>query len=135
MGSRFEVIWVLNLKRFEMENKLPVVVLSGFLGSGKTTLIKSLLSEQNSWKIALIVNDMGEINVDANLIGNGTAKIVRQEEHLVEIEQRVHLLYTSRRSPDRSAKNRRSPTIRLSFNRVFWNFRAHACCGNIPFSR
>lgn len=65
--------------------KLPVVVLSGFLGAGKTTLLQQLLSKQNSYKIALIVNDMNEINVDANLLGNGTAKVIRQEEHLIEM--------------------------------------------------
>lgn len=65
--------------------KLPVIVLSGFLGAGKTTLLQKLLSKQNSYKIALIVNDMSEINVDANLLGSGTAKIIRQEEHIIEM--------------------------------------------------
>lgn len=65
--------------------KLPVIVLSGFLGAGKTTLLQKLLSTQNSYKIALIVNDMSEINIDANLLGSGTAKIIRQEEHIIEM--------------------------------------------------
>lgn len=54
---------------FEKEKK-PVTILTGYLGSGKTTVLNELLKYRGSEKIAVIVNDMGSINIDASLIKN-----------------------------------------------------------------
>ncbi|MBM7601459.1 G3E family GTPase [Virgibacillus halotolerans] len=66
-----------------MSKKIPVTVLSGFLGAGKTSLLNHLLQNQQGLKIAIIVNDMSEINVDAKLIKEGG--FVRTEENMVEM--------------------------------------------------
>ncbi|UOQ48788.1 GTP-binding protein [Gracilibacillus caseinilyticus] len=66
-----------------MSKKIPVTVLSGFLGAGKTTLLYHLLKNQQGLKIAIVVNDMSEINIDAKLVNNG--RFVRTKENLVEI--------------------------------------------------
>ena len=54
-----------------MKKSIPITILTGYLGSGKTTLLNHILNNQDGYKIAVIVNDIGEVNIDASLIQKG----------------------------------------------------------------
>ena len=69
----------------QASERLPVTVLSGFLGAGKTTVLNQILNNRQDLKVAVIVNDMLEVNIDADLIRAGQASLQRTDEQLVEM--------------------------------------------------
>ena len=67
-----------------MKEEIPVLLLTGYLGSGKTTLLNRILNNKRGIKFAVIVNDIGEVNIDANLIEKGGI-VNEQDDSLVAL--------------------------------------------------
>ena len=68
-----------------MKQEIPVLLLTGYLGSGKTTLLNRILSNERGIKFAVIVNDIGEVNIDADLIQQGGI-VNQQDDSLVALQ-------------------------------------------------
>ena len=67
------------------KHNIPVLLLTGYLGSGKTTLVNNILSNQEGIKFAVIVNDIGEVNIDADLIEKGGV-VGQKDDSLVALQ-------------------------------------------------
>ena len=68
-----------------VKKETPVLLLTGYLGSGKTTLLNRILSNKKGIRFAVIVNDIGEVNIDANLIEKGGV-VDQKDESLVALQ-------------------------------------------------
>jgi G3E family GTPase len=77
----------ITLKNFNMNEKkeVPVLLLTGYLGSGKTTLLNKILANEKGIKFAVIVNDIGEVNIDAALIEKGGV-VGQKDDSLVSLQ-------------------------------------------------
>ena len=68
-----------------MKQEVPVLLLTGYLGSGKTTLLNRILKNEKGIKFAVIVNDIGEVNIDADMIQQGGV-VGQQDDSLVALQ-------------------------------------------------
>ena len=108
------------------KKEVPVLLLTGYLGSGKTTLLNKILANEKGIKFAVIVNDIGEVNIDAALIEKGGV-VGQKDDSLVSLEW-LHLLHIED-GPGRTAQgNRRHEAFRLHCHRGFRNLRACSYC-------
>lgn len=68
------------------DNRIPVTLLTGYLGAGKTTLMNYILNNQTGYKVAVIVNDIGEVNIDASLIEKGAGIVEEDKDSIVPLQ-------------------------------------------------
>ena len=95
-----------------MEQRItPITLLTGYLGAGKTTLMNSILTNQEGYKVAVIVNDIGEVNIDAKLIAEDGFIKEEDKGNVVPLSNRMHLLYFKRRFNESNSRNFKNKQI------------------------
>ncbi len=73
------------MKSLKRDKRVPVSLITGYLGAGKTTVLNPVLANQGGYKVAIIVNDIGEVNIDASLIAKGGA-VTQKDDNLVPLQ-------------------------------------------------
>ena len=73
------------MKSLKRDKRVPVSLITGYLGAGKTTVLNHVLANQEGYKVAVIVNDIGEVNIDASLIAKGGA-VTQKDDNLVPLQ-------------------------------------------------
>ena len=92
--------------------EIPVLLLTGYLGSGKTTLVNHILSNKRGIKFAVIVNDIGEVNIDADLIQKGGV-VGKKDDSLVALQNGCICCYAEDRLDRADVRNHEDATLRL----------------------
>ena len=101
----------------------PVLLLTGYLGSGKTTLVNKILANKKGIKFAVIVNDIGEVNIDADLIEAGGV-VDQKDDSLVALQKWLYLLYAEDGLSAAVERNCFTAEVRLHCYRGKWYLRA-----------
>ena len=91
--------------------QIPVLLLTGYLGSGKTTLLNRILSNKRNIKFAVIVNDIGEVNIDAELIQKGGRREPRSTT------ERMYMLHIKNRPYSTTQRHHKDRKVRLHSDR------------------